>query len=168
MKKILSLFAVLFVSVQLFAAAPTAPTIYGPVQAECILANNICVTGNSEGLHGTGKDTLVGADTLRLLNKFKLESGYTYIAQLTDSAGVADTVKFLQYTYGSDGSTLINTVSVDSIKGADDVGGVNIQLTCNSAVFGSRVTLSAIKWIATLKTKIYRFELWRVKSNIAK
>jgi hypothetical protein len=164
MKKILGLLLVTIVAFA-YAGAPSTPTMYGPLRGECVLSNNIFSTSNSEGLHSTTKDTLQGADTIRLLNKYKMEQGWSYIAQLTDSAGAADTVKFMQYTYGSDGSTLMNTVAIDSICGADDVNGVNIQLTAGQSLMGSRLTLQAIKWIATLKTKIYRFELWRVRSQ---
>jgi hypothetical protein len=151
----------------MYAAAPTAPTLYGPLSWECVVSNNIANTGNSQGWSSTGKDTLVGTDSIFLVKNYKLEPGYSYVAQILDSCN-ADTIKIFSNTYGSDGSTLMSSVSVDSIKSDLSKTVQQIQLGSGLTVFGSRLNVIAYSYRATLKRLIKRFELYRVKSSLAR
>lgn len=161
------LLIVMALSLGLFAAAPTAPTLYGPLDWECVLSNNIANTGNSQGWSSTGKDTLVGSDSIFLLKNFILKPGYSYVAVTVDSVA-ADTVKFFQNVYGSDGVTLISSASIDSIKSDLSTTKRQIQLTAGSSVFGTRINFIAYSYRATLKRLIKRFELYRIKSALVK
>jgi len=172
MKSFIGLF--LFIAFAMsFAAAPSAPTLYGPLIGE----SNYIVTypstiGNAQGF-STGKDTLVGADSIRFLNKMKLDPGYVYYVNVVDS--LVDTVKIRQDVYGMDGSTLISTGMIDSIKsGSGASTSTNYQtvaLTANSTVFGSKVTLTGIVHAGTpgtLRALIKYFSVIRIKSALAK
>lgn len=163
--------AILFVGVvtMLHSAPPTAPTMYGPLKWEGIFSQSPSTVGNNQNLtsKGTGKDTIVGADTMRLINKLVLEDGCSYVLQLLDSCAAADTIKFMQYTYGSDGTTLMHSVSIDSLVGTNDAGYTQIQLTAGTSVFGKRVDVYAIGWISTLRCLIKRVELYKIKSILA-
>jgi hypothetical protein len=171
MKRYIGLF--LFIAFAMsFAAAPSAPTLYGPLIGESnFLVTYPATVGNSQGFT-TGKDTLVGPDSMRLLNKMELKAGYVYYVNLVDS--LVDTVKIRQDVYGLDGSTIISSTMVDSIKsGSPSSVTTNYQtivLTANSTVFGSKVTLTAISTVASgsLKALIRYFSVVRIKSSLAK
>jgi hypothetical protein len=172
MKSLMGLFLLVAFAMS-FAAAPSAPTLYGPLIGE----SNYLVTypytvGSSQGFT-TAKDTLIGADSTRLINKMELKPGYVYYVNLVDS--LVDTVKLRQDVYGLDGSTLISSTMVDSIKsGSGTSTSINYQtvaLTANSTVFGSKVSLVGITVggsLGTLKAIIKYLSVVRIKSSLAK
>ncbi len=166
MKKIIGLLLIAM-AFFVFATAPTAPTLYGPVKWDCFIANNISGTSNSQGFSTTVKDTLVGADSIYLVKKYALESGCTYIVQIKDSCAAADTVKFMQKVYAPDGTTLMSSVSIDSLIGTNEGGVAQFQLTVGQTVFGAKLDFIAYSWISALKCLIQRFEIYKIKSALA-
>lgn len=167
MKKILTLASVLLFVAIAFAASPTAPTLYGPVKAECIYSWNVR-TASAPSIPGVYtptalKDSMVGADTIILLNKFKVDPGWDYVIQMSDSNGAADSFYIEQSVYGSDNSTIVNVTKIDSTGPSSRYKAV--QLTVNSTLYGPSITLKAIKTVATLKAVITRFEVWKRRAS---
>jgi hypothetical protein len=154
----------------LLAATPTAPTLYGPLYWECVISNEISTDRNTEGWSSTAKDSLVGVDSIFLVKNYRLDPGYSYVAQLVDSVN-ADTVKIFSNTYdaGHNGSRiLLQSSSVDSIKSDLSKTTQQIQLQTGLTVFGTRLDLIAYSYRATLKRLIKSFKLYRVKSALVK
>jgi hypothetical protein len=175
MKKILSLFAVLFVSVQLFAAAPTAPTLYNNTSASIDYAANIYKTGNPNGAVSTGRDSLIGVDSIVLLKKFSIDPKFLYRLQILDSGGVADTSKYeIQYFFGDKNGTEYKTASslIDSAAGSAPAAGIkrlkSIDLAVNTTSWPMAVTVLVKKPVAALIYKIYRVELIKTQPYYVK
>jgi hypothetical protein len=163
MKKMICLMAICL-AMAAYAGAPTAPTIYGPVTAECVYSWNVssaAAPSQRQNSLTRAKDSLVGVDTIVLLNQYPIDAGWEYIASLKDSSGAADTVHFEAINYMADGSTAQPSYLIDSIAGSAKQVMKVIAFTMGQSIFGSHITLKAEKRIATLKSKIYRFELWR-------
>jgi hypothetical protein len=170
MKNLIGLF--LFIAFAMsFAAAPTAPTLYGPIAAEAVIYQLPLTIGNSQGFT-TGKDTIVGLDSMRFANKIAVEPGCEYRLNILDS--LVDTVKIMQRVYGYDGKTIISNTAIDSLKSGAHTNTTpatqQIALTVNSTVFGSKFDLVGISTVASgsLKAIVRYFSVIKVKSVLAK
>lgn len=167
MKKILTITLLFVIASVVYSASPTAPTLYGPVKFECVYSWNVrtAAAPSIPGIYtpSAPKDSIVGAaDTTVLLNKFKIEPGWDYVIQMNDSNGAADSFYIEQTVYGSDNSTKMSVIKIDSTGPSSTYKA--IQLTVNNTVYGSYVTIKAYKLVATLKAVINRFELYRRKA----
>ena len=153
MKK-LSLFVLLaFIAVQ--AAAPTAPTQVGGYFVDYLHYGTPVATS---------QDTLSGVDTTIILNKVAVQRDAFYVLGLADSTGAADSIK-LEYTlYGGDKITVMAQEVFDTIGGATNFK--QFRIPVNQTAFGEYMTVKAIKWVATLKAFIKRYEVWGQKSTV--
>lgn len=164
MSKILSIFIVLIgIITASHAAAPTTPTVYGPTDYECIYSWNILTqsapTGTGYNPGTVVKDTLNGQDSISFVTKYPLQPGWEYFLQIKDSTGTADSFKVRVDVYGFDGSTLMNTAILDTLGGATTYKCIGMPFS--TIGYGQKVTIKLVKWIATLKAKVYRAELMR-------
>jgi hypothetical protein len=173
MKKILGI-VVLCACATAFATSVSAPTNYGPLTWEAVFGWNVAtatpvIPNGAQGLsnHTASKnDTLVGIDSIALLNHYPIQPGYAYAIQVLDTTGAADSIQFRLKIYGSDGTTLLSNTMVDSIGGATTFK--CISLPVGQTIFGSAISIKAMKWIAGKTAKIWRFELIRAKLNANK
>jgi hypothetical protein len=168
MKKILASFSlVLFIVSVAMAGLPTAPTLYNNNEWDVILSNNIYTTGNSQGTNAsgtTGRDSLVGKDTIVLLNKYPIVPGYQYIAQVYDSSGVVDTVHYKFTGFSLDGKYAQADSALDSAVGiasAKQFQAINLPGT--GVQYFGYMSLKMWKPTAAVTTKVWRFELVRRK-----
>lgn len=175
MKKILSLFAVMVVTVQLFAATPTAPTLYNNTSASVEYHANIYKTSNPMGAVSTGRDSLVGVDSIILLKKVPIDPKFLYRLQVLDSGGIADTSKYeIQYFFGDKNGTEYKTAStlIDSAAGSAPAAGIKrlktIDLEVNTTSWPMAITVLVKKPVAALIYKIYRVELIKTQPGYAK
>jgi hypothetical protein len=166
MKKILSVFTlVLFAVSVVMAALPTAPTLYNNNDYDVIKSNNIYTTANDQGLNASGKygrDSLVGKDTIWLLNKFPIQPGYQYIAQVYDSAGLLDTIHYKSTMYDFSGVYAQADSALDSAQGTASAKQFQaINLPGTGVYYAGYMSLKMWKPTATIVTKVWRFELVR-------
>jgi len=107
MKKFLVLLSVVLAFAFVQAETITAPTIYGPTEWECFYGANLT----------HADDSLSAADTIDFsgLIKHAFDPGYEYFLRSKVSVPSADTIRFELLSYGSDGSTLFETTSFDTI-----------------------------------------------------
>jgi hypothetical protein len=152
MKKILVVLAVvLFGLVSVQAAGLTAPTIYGPSYWECVYGANASAS----------EDTLADLDTLIFagLKKKSLDAGYEYAVSVKVTIGSADSIRYELLSYGSDGSTLMNTTGIDTVSASttDKI----FVLPIGKTVLSNVITLKAIGLIDSKYRTFYRTELWR-------
>ena len=167
MKK--SLLSVLLFALVAFAATPTAPTLYNNCLVQGVVNSNVYKTGNNLNIAGSssfslgGRDSLKGADTIVLLNKFPLNRDLQYAAQVWDSGGVADTIKYEIQYYSMDGLYKGASTLIDSAAGSAPAAGIKrlktIDLAVNQTFWPGYITLIAKKPVATLVSKIYNFSL---------
>jgi hypothetical protein len=161
MRKILSsLFAIIAVVASTYAAAPTAPTLYGPLSFSVDYAWNVLSeTAPSKGLFyapGTAKDSMVAADTINLLKKYPIESIGDYAIQIFDSTSTADSFKVEARVYGANGTNVTAWTILDTLGG----GYVSkvIGVPFSTVGYGKYIDVRTIKWVGTVKAIIKRFE----------
>lgn len=170
MKSFIGLFLLIAFAMS-FSAAPSAPTLYGPVGAYAAVVQLPATVGNTQGFT-TGKDTIIGLDSLRFGKMVSIEPGCEYRLNILDS--LVDTVKIMQRVYGYDGATIIYNTAIDSLKSGSASNVTpqlqQIALTVNSTVFGSKFDIVGISTVSggALKALIRYFSIIKVKSVLAK
>jgi len=155
-----SLLAVIVLASVAFAANPTVPT-FSKQKWEVAprSSNDACTICNGGSwVQSTAVRTATTA-TGTIFTKFPLESGYRYALSILDSV-VTDSMRVVLQVYGSDGSTLMKTVDIDTIRASQTYLWVAVKNA--DAYIGNRATLTVIGIGATGK-KITRTELWRSK-----
>ena len=162
MKSIMILLSTLVLLAMVFATAPTAPTIYGPVTWEKCYSIDPNYGTVSDSRYATAKaDTLIGVDTMKVLNLYPVQPGWEYAVQIIDSTSPGDSIKvqLLQY------STSSNIMLKDQSTIIDTIGG-NLTFKCIALPIGSTsycdvISIWIVKWVATLHAKVYRVEVYR-------
>ena len=158
MHTILAFFAVLFLTAVSFAAAPTTPTIYGPMDWQIAPRNQGALPGGTAAawVRSTALRFAGTADSV-VFTKAPIEPGWEYVIQCLDSV-VTDSVRVYAKIYGSDGSTLMKTVDIDTISASETH--LSISIPVGLTIYGKSVTIGVIGIGATGK-KLTRVELWR-------
>lgn len=153
------------------AASFTAPTNYqllGP--ADVIWTWEVATEASPRYMNGynpgTALDKMTGADTIALLTKFPLDKGSYYAFQLVDSAGTADSFVVEFSVWSADGYQSA-WVRADTIAGLNAVNKfTTLTIPTTIAYKPAKVSVRAVKWIATLVSKVRSIEV--VKFPIVK
>jgi hypothetical protein len=172
MKKILGLISlVLFAYVGSFAVPVTAPTLYGPVIADVVPRTTLGAAqtnvSNSAWEYSNASGTsITSTASITLFSKVPIERGYNYFINFKDSTGTSGTVNVYYTIYGSDNKTQMTASTLfDTLDAAGTYQ--NVDLPINKTAFGNLFTITLTGVTAEVK-KIYRAELYRVKTSLVK
>ena len=143
-----------------FGAAPSSPTMYGPVDWQ--IYENPGKTASGCQANAWIRTTVMrGASTgdTTWFTKMPIEPGWEYMMSILDSVGVAtDSLKITEVTYGSDGSTAMVTTAIDTlVTGATHK---MVSLVTGRTIYGKSVTIHGIG-IGAGQKKVTRVEVWR-------
>jgi hypothetical protein len=159
-KVLLSLVAVLAFAGLAFSAAPTTPTIYGPMDwkiAERV--NDACAKCAAGSWIFTTVTRITGTSDTAICTKVPAEPGWSYLLSVLDSAGAAaDSVKIVFKLYGSDGTTLMNTSAIDTLVTGATFKTISVPIGLTQ--YGKSFSITATGIGANVK-KITRVELWK-------
>lgn len=164
MRNTISLLMLLAFAFVLNAAAPTTPTIYGPMNWQIAPRTNAsgtqtnCVSG--AWVYNVAAGTSInGTASLTLFTKMPIEPGWSYIVEMKDSIGAGDSIQIQMLRYGSDGSTLMETSYIDTLVASTTCKTFSIPLGLTK--YGNCITVKAVGLTSGIYKKVYRVEVWR-------
>lgn len=144
----------LIISAFAWSGVPTLATI-GNLEFQFVASNDNAGTIDTMRLTGATSDTV--------LVKQRIEPGWSYVITSSDSINaVTDSIQLRCIIYGTDRTTVMGNVLV----GTDSTTGTKCHLLPIGVTgFGSCFSLRYTRAAATTKTAIYRWEVWKVRTN---